>query len=367
MKVLVTGGCGFIGRWLCRRLQQRGVDVVAYDSLDPQVHKGREPKLAGVTVVRASVLDAESLSRALDGARCVFHFSASVGVGQSQYEPAHYTRTNLLGTATLLEQIVASKRRPKLVLAGSMSSYGEGAYLCEECGAVEPQNRPEEQLRNREWEMRCPTCGREAKPIPTPETKSLRPTSIYAFTKKGQEELCLILGKSYGFPVTVLRFFNVYGPEQSLSNPYTGVVAIFLSRLKNRKPPVIYEDGLQTRDFVSVHDVVQACELAMESSETDFNIFNVGTSRPTSVLSVASTLTELLALDIKPDIRGKYRKGDIRHCYADISRITQLLHYTPRVPLREGFKEVVEWANTTKAFDAFEQAEDELISRGLLS
>jgi len=369
VKAVVTGGCGFIGRWLCRKLKDKGIEVVAYDSLDPQVHSQKPDELPGVATVRGNMLDRDLLARTIADADYIFHFAAAVGVGQSQYEIARYCEANITGNAHLLE--ILSQRRGRLrrlIVAGSMSAYGEGAYRCRRCGLVAPEPRPDAQLRRREWEMRCPTCSATVEPVGTSETKPLRPTSVYALTKKAQEELSLIVGKSYGFPVTVFRFFNVYGPGQSLSNPYTGVAAIFLSRLKNGKAPVVYEDGLQTRDFVSVHDIVQANLLAMDNPKADFQVFNVGTGKPTSILDVAETLSRLLGVEsLKPEIKGQFRSGDIRHCYADITRISEALGYRPSVTIEDGFRELVEWARTAPAFDRFEQAQRELAARGLVS
>ena len=269
MRTLVTGGAGFIGSHLVRRLTEAGADVVVLDSIDEQVHDGRQPELPdGVELVRGDVGDLAAVERAIAGVDKVVHLAAAVGVGQSMYEIDRYVRQNTLATATFLERIVAMSPRPsRLVVASSMSIYGEGEYECSEHGRVAPGPRPEAQLLAREWEAHCPECDRTLAPLPTSESKPLIPTSIYAITKRDHEELCLVTGAAYGIPTVALRFFNVYGPGQALSNPYTGVAAIFASRLLNGHAPVIFEDGEQTRDFIHVSDIVEGIVLALEADD----------------------------------------------------------------------------------------------------
>jgi dTDP-L-rhamnose 4-epimerase len=228
--------------------------------------------------------------------------------------------------------------------------------------------RTEEQLKSKEWEMRCPNCDRIVNPIPTSEEKPLHPTSIYAITKRDQEEMCLAVGRAYGLPTIALRYFNVYGPRQSLNNPYTGVCAIFSARIKNDNPPLIFEDGLQSRDFVSVHDIVEANILAMEHANADYNVFNVGTGESTNILEIAQILVRWYNKDkeVEPEITNKYRAGDIRHCFADISRIRDKMGYKPKVDFEEGMKELVEWGEKEEAMDRFEEAHEELLGRGLV-
>ncbi|NIO20318.1 MAG: NAD-dependent epimerase/dehydratase family protein, partial [Candidatus Aenigmarchaeota archaeon] len=253
----------------------------------------------------------------------------------------------------------------KLIAASSMSIYGEGAYECKDCGAVYPKLRSEVQLKSRLWEMKCPACGKEAKPISTKEDKPLHPTSVYAISKRDQEELCLVVGRAYGLPTVALRFFNVYGPRQSLSNPYTGVAAIFSSRIKNNNPPLIFEDGLQSRDFVSVRDIVEANLLAMKNSNANYKSLNVGTGKPATVLDIANTLAKLYGKELKPEIVNKYRSGDIRHCYSDITEIRKL-GFEPKVGLEDGLAELVNWGKTEEAVDKTEDAQKELIEKGLV-
>ena len=267
-KVLVTGGAGFIGSHLVDRLVELGHTVRILDNLDPQVHPGgKKPDYLnpGAEFVAGDVRDRETVRRALQGVEVVFHEAAAVGVGQSQYRIQHYVDVNTRGTATLLDVLANEPNSvEKIVVAASMSSYGEGKARCPECGIVKPTLRPESQMAAGQWEVRCPYCQTPTEPVPTDERTPRQVNSVYSLTKKDQEDLVLLFGRTYGVQAVALRYFNVFGPRQSLSNPYTGVAAIFISRLKNGNRPVVYEDGQQTRDFVSVHDVVQANILAME-------------------------------------------------------------------------------------------------------
>jgi dTDP-L-rhamnose 4-epimerase len=369
MKILVTGGAGFIGSHLVDALVGEGHEVTIYDNLDPQVHPGGRPPRhlnPGAEFIRGDVLDREAMKSAVGRAEIIFHKASAVGVGQSQYQIAHYVGANTAGTATLLDILVNSKHNVrKLIVAASMSSYGEGLYECTSCGPCRPPLRSEEQMAEGDWEPRCPSCGTPTSPIPTPEEAALHCNSIYAITKKDQEEMCLLIGKTYGIPVVSLRYFNVYGPRQSLSNPYTGVAAIFMSRIKNDRPPVIYEDGLQTRDFVSVEDVVQANLLAMEHSEADGEIFNVGTGTALTIRGVAEILAKAYGKAIHPDVTKKFRKGDVRHCYADNAKLRRLLGFSPKFSFEEGIQGLIEWSQTAEAVDHFEEAKAELEAKGL--
>jgi dTDP-L-rhamnose 4-epimerase len=369
MNVLVTGGAGFIGTHLSRRLLAEGASVTALDSLDPQVHgpRPRIPKARRLRSVRADVRDRDALAREVRRADAVVHLAAAVGVGQSQYQIDRYVDVNLRGTGLLLDVLANTRHRVRRILvAGSMSSYGEGACECRRCGRVRPGLRSEADLKRGGWEPRCPACGGPVRSVPTRESDRFACTSIYAVTKAAQEELVLNYGTAYGVPAVALRFFNVYGPGQSLSNPYTGVAAIFMSRLKNGRPPVIYEDGLQSRDFVSVHDVARACHLALVRRPGPQRVFNVGTGRPVPVRELAERLAGILGVEIPPRIEGRFRSGDIRHCFADIGAIRKGLGYAPKTGLEDGLRELVEWAGSAEARDGFEQAQAELRRRGLL-
>ena len=369
LNVLVTGGAGFIGSHLVDALVERGHRVRVLDLLVSQVHGEDQPQHLNdeAEFIRGDVCDGELLERALDRIDVVYHEAAEVGVGQSMYEIQRYVRANDLGTSVLLEAL--SKRREqvrKLVVASSMSIYGEGGYTCAHCGPVYPQLRPTTQLLDRRWEMECPTCDSKLQPAPTREDKPLFPTSVYAITKQDQEQFCLVVGRAYGIPTVALRYFNVYGPRQALSNPYTGVCAIFSSRLLNDQQPVIFEDGEQTRDFVHVSDIVRANLLALETDRADYQAVNIGTGTATSIRHVTSLLTEGLGKTIEPDIVGKYREGDIRHCVADISRARALLGYEPQVRLEQGIPELLDWVREQTATDQVAQATAELETRQLV-
>jgi dTDP-L-rhamnose 4-epimerase len=322
-KVLITGGAGFIGSHLADELLAHGYQVRALDCLSPQVHgEGRQrPDYLNreVELIVGDVCDKDAVQRALEGVDAVYHFAAAVGVGQSMYEVAHYTRVNNLGTAVLMEALIA---RPveRLVIASSMSLYGEGLYRTGSGEVREGFERSLDQLRRADWELHD-ADGSVLRPFPTPETKSAALASVYALSKFDQERMCLMTGRAYQIPTVALRFFNAYGPRQALSNPYTGVLAIFASRLLNDSPPKIFEDGLQQRDFVSVYDVARACRLALEKPEAAGEVINVGSGEPQTVQAIASRLARVMGKEaIEPEILGKYRVGDIRHCFADISK-----------------------------------------------
>jgi dTDP-L-rhamnose 4-epimerase len=367
MRTLVTGGCGFIGSHLVRLLVEQGDEVVVLDSLERQVHDGRPPSLpADVRLFEGTVGDADLVDRALEGVDRVVHLAAAVGVGQSMYEIAAYVEKNTYATAVFLERLVARSPRPaRLVVASSMSIYGEGEYECPVHGAVAPGPRDERQLVARRWEVRCPSCDRELRPVGTRETKPLIPTSIYAITKRDHEEMCLVTGIAYAIPTVALRFFNVYGPGQALSNPYTGVAAIFASRLLNRRPPVIFEDGRQSRDFIHVSDIVRGIMRALESDTAVGQALNLGTGRATTVNEVAELLSRGIGIDIEPERTGRYRAGDIRHCYADTRRAAELLGFRALVALEDGMVELAEWLAGQEAVDHVEAATNELVARGL--
>jgi dTDP-L-rhamnose 4-epimerase len=344
--ILVTGGAGFIGSHLVDALVARGHRVRVLDNLVDQVHGDSGPQYLNpkAEFLRGDVCDPEVVNRALEGVDVVYHKAAEVGVGQSMYEITRYVRANDLGTAVLLDAIV--KRRPqvrKLVVASSMSIYGEGAYSCPTCGSLQPKLRPVSQLLERDWELKCPQCNSNLTPVPTNEDKPLIPSSVYAISKQDQEQFCLVVGRAYDIPVIALRYFNVYGTRQALSNPYTGVCAIFSARLLNDLPPLIFEDGEQTRDFVHVNDIVQANLLALENDGANYEALNIGTGRPVSISEIALLLARGLDKEISPQVTGKYREGDIRHCVADISRARTLLGYEPKVTLEDGIPELLEW------------------------
>lgn len=366
--VLITGGAGFIGSHLADELISHGYSVRALDNLSPQVHgpERRRPSYLSreVELVVGDVRDKEAVRQALQGIDAVYHLAAMVGVGQSMYEIAQYTDVNNLGTAVLLEALV---ERPveRLVVASSMSLYGEGLYCAPDGAIVEGQERSLEQLKGRQWELRG-AAGESLKPLPTPESKSPCLSSVYALSKYDQERLCMVVGRAYNIPTVALRFFNVFGTRQALSNPYTGVLAIFAARFLNNKPPLINEDGYQQRDFVSVYDVARACRLALEVQEAASRVFNVGSGRHYTVRDIAAKLAPLLGMEyIQPEITGKYRMGDIRHCFADITLARKVLGYEPSVSLEDGLVELAAWLKEQIAVDYVPHAHAELAVRGL--
>jgi dTDP-L-rhamnose 4-epimerase len=370
--ILVTGGAGYIGSHLVDALVAGGYRVTVLDSLEPQVHRsGTWPTYANpkATYVRGDVRDRAAFEPLVLATDAVVHFAAAVSIGQSMYQIDRYVDVNTRGTALLLDILVNTKHHvQKVVVASSIGVYGEGAYRCATHGDVAPPIRSESRLAAREWEQRCPECDAAVESIPTPEDKALYRDNIYSMTKYHQEEMVLLIGKTYGIPAVAPRFFNVYGPRQSLSNPYAGVAAIWLSRLLNGRQPVVFEDGLQLRDFVSIHDVVSCLVLIIEQSGADFLPVNVGSGDRVTILEIAELLNQLLGTSIEPQVTRTGRRFDIRHNTADISRATDTLGYRPVVTLEEGFRELIAWAKTTPdvAEDFFDRALEELNEKGLL-
>jgi len=365
-RVLITGGAGFIGSHLADRLLERGFEVRVLDSLVAQVHGDRAPDYLDdeVELVRADLRDEAAVRRALRGVEAVYHFAAAVGVGQSMYEIRSYTSVNSVGTAVLLESLAAQPVE-KLVVASSMSVYGEGLYR-DASGRVHlAAERSLEQLKNGAWEF-TDERGEPLEAIPTPETKPPRLGSVYALTKYAQENMCLMVGRAYRIPTVALRFFNVYGPRQALSNPYTGVLAIFASRYLNNRPPLIFEDGNQKRDFVNVGDIVQACVSCLHAPDAADRVLNVGSGQAFTIRELAERIARALGkTHIEPQITGKYRVGDIRHCFADIGRARSLLGYAPQVSLEQGILELAAWLDGRTATDRLDSASAELAQRGL--
>lgn len=369
MQVLVTGGAGFIGSHLVDALLAQGHTVRILDALVPQVHgpNAAWPSWvpAGVEAQRGDVRDPATWATALTGCEVVYHLAAEVGVGQSMYEITRYMDANTMGTAHLLEILAQGRFRPrKLIVASSMSIYGEGAYRTSGGEVVYPALRTEATLQQRQWDVFAPHAD-ALTPLPTDEDKPLRPTSIYAVSKRDQEEMCLSVGRAYGIPTVAFRFFNVYGPRQALSNPYTGVAAIFSGRLLNGKAPVIFEDGHQGRDFINVKDIVQGLLLPLTTDAADYEAVNLGTGRCIGVLEVAETLIRQLGSDVAPLVNHQYRAGDIRYCFADIRKAQRLLGFAPTVSFEAGMEELVTWLRQQTAVDRVDAATAELAARGL--
>lgn len=367
-RILITGGAGFIGSHLADNLLEHGYDVRVLDVLSPQVHgpDGRRPDYlhADVELRVGDVRDPVAVRRALEDVDAVYHFAAKVGVGQSMYQVCDYTAVNNEGTAVLLEALIA---RPveRLVVASSMSIYGEGLYRTAGGELVSGLERPLAQLQAHDWELRT-SRGEPLRPVPTPETKAPALASVYALGKYDQERMCLLVGRAYKIPTVALRFFNVYGPRQALANPYTGVLAIFAARYLADQSPLIFEDGLQRRDFVNVRDVAEGCRLALEVTRAADKVFNLGSGEHFTVRAVAERVAAALDKShIEPRIAQQYRVGDIRHCFADITRAKRVLGYEPQVAFEEGVAELAEWLQGREAVAQTSDAGSELAARGL--
>ena len=366
--VLITGGAGFIGSHLADELLAHGYRVRALDSLAPQVHgpDAKRPDYLGedVELQVGDVRNPEAVRKALEGVDHVFHFAAVVGVGQSMYEIARYTDVNDVGTAIVLEALLRHPVR-RLVIASSMSLYGEGLYRRADGTVAEAGERTIEQLKAGDWQVRDEK-GNALTPEPTPEWKTAQNPSIYALDKFHQEKMCHLIGKAYDIPTVALRFFNAFGTRQALSNPYTGVLAIFGSRFLNDNPPLIFEDGQQRRDFVSVKDVARACRLAIERDEAIGGTFNVGSGRSYTIEETARKVAKAMGkAHLEPEISGKYRVGDVRHCFPDISLAAERLGYVPEIMLDDGLAELTEWVAAQTAEDRVDQMRAELTARGL--
>lgn len=371
MFALVTGGAGFIGSHLVDGLLAKGARVRVLDNLLPQAHPSGTARFLSkeAELTLGDLRSRDAVDRALDGVDTVFHLGGIVGNGQSMIELREYTDVNVVGTATLLEAMVARRAAiRRLVVASSMVVYGDGAYACPEHGEL--RQRPErsiDRMKRGLWEPTCPTCGRDVRPIPTSEGHTLAPTSTYGVCKRDQEELSLVVGRAYGLPTVALRYLNTYGSRQAISNPYTGVCAIMVMRYLLKRSPTIFEDGGQLRDPTHVSDVVHATILAAEAGrEAVGQAINIGRGKPIGVLSMARALGRAVATTIEPEVTGQFREGDIRHCYADVSLAKRLLGWEARVSFEQGARELAEWASSEAPTDRTEDANAELRERGLI-
>lgn len=367
-KILITGGAGFIGSHLCDELLQNDYEVRVLDSLIEQVHgpHAKRPDYLNpeVELIVGDVRDKEIVKQALENIDAVYHFAARVGVGQSMYEINEYTDVNNRGTAVLMETL-AKNPVERLIVASSMSIYGEGLYKSSKGKIHQDVSRKVEDLKQGDWELKDEE-GFPLVPVATPESKKPSLASVYALSKYDQEVMSLICGKAYNIPTVALRFFNVYGTRQALSNPYTGVLAIFASRFLNNKAPIIFEDGNQKRDFVSVKDVARACRLALEKEEAAYEVINVGSGNSYTVDEIAQKLGHTMGSEhLQPITTGEYRVGDIRHCFGDISKAKELLEFEPEVAMEDGMEELAAWLEEQVAVDNVEHAKEELAARGL--
>jgi dTDP-L-rhamnose 4-epimerase len=372
-RVLVTGGAGFIGSHVVDKLVAHGDDVVVLDNLEPQVHGPgqRRPEYlnAAVELVVGDIRDRALVGRLVAASDSIVHLAAAVGVAQSMYEMERFVDVNTRGTAILLEAATQkSSKIERIVVASSMSLYGEGRCSCPSCGPFDPALRSVEELQRGDFEVHCPRCHAVAAPAPTPEDARLVATTVYAVTKRDQEDLVMAASAAYGISAAALRLFNVYGPRQSLSNPYTGIAAIFSSRLLNGNKPLVFEDGRQTRDFTHVSDVAEAFVRVLDGTRADGQVFNVGAARPHTLLELGELLAREIGVEWKPEITGAFRKGDIRHCSADGSRLQQALGFRPQIEFRDGVRELVEWVRSShKPADRVDNALSELAERGLVT
>lgn len=363
MKILVTGGAGFIGSHTVDLLIEKGYEVVVLDNLEPQVHYNKRPDYlnAEAEYILGDVTKKTDWLKALRNVDAIIHLVAMVGVGQSMYQPVRYLTANTIGTANmyevLLEKTEIRKNIQKIIVASSKSIYGEGAYECKEHGIVYPGLRSIEQLERRDWEIHCPICGEYVKHVGITEEKPAQNLSTYALSKYDTERIAVNFGFALRIPTIAFRYFNVYGPRQSLNNPYTGVAAIFLSRIKNSNPPIIFEDGNQMRDFIYVEDIARVNLLGLEKNVG--GVYNIGTGKPTSILDIAKTLIDIFDSKVEPEITEEFRVGDNRHDFADISKVKRELGFKPEWDLKQGFEKLVEWGETQEAIDMFEEAENE--------
>jgi dTDP-L-rhamnose 4-epimerase len=374
--ILITGGLGFIGQQVAAILLKQHCSISLFDNLSVQIH-GAVPDLSAlellrnkrITVLRGDVRSRTDWESAVQDCDCVVHLAAETGTAQSMYEMHRYTETNVGGTSLLLD-VLANRRHKvrKLILASSRSVYGEGAYVCGNCGPVAPAMRSEQALREGHWEHQCPRCDKPATPIATSEQSPTAPASIYAATKLSQEHQFRIAGCAFGIPSVILRFQNVYGEGQSLKNPYTGILSIFSNQLRAGKTVRLYEDGEESRDFVHVSDVARAVQLAVDSGRADGMTLNVGSGVPTSVRSIAMLLKDCYSSKSDIVVSGEFRIGDIRHGYADLTLIKDRLGFTPQISLTDGIKRYARWVVTQAPQpDHLDRAAEELRSRGLMA
>ncbi|KAA0548345.1 SDR family NAD(P)-dependent oxidoreductase [Bacillus sp. BGMRC 2118] len=372
--ILITGGAGFIGSNLALKLLEKGNNVTVLDNLSPQIHgeDGTKSELFlnikdKVTFIQGDVVNMDDWREALKGQDVVVHLAAETGTGQSMYEINKYIDVNVKGTSNLLHILTNEEHQvKKIVIAASRAIYGEGMYHCSEHGTVYPIARKEEDMATGDFEVKCPICNRDVEVMATTEETKIHPTSIYGITKQMQEDMCMVAGKSIGVPVVGYRYQNVYGPGQSLKNPYTGILSIFSTIIKNGNNINIFEDGKESRDFVYIDDVVDATILGIEKDEANYESFNVGTGVMTNVLEVAHTLKEKYGSDTEINISGNFRLGDIRHNYADLTKIQEKLGFTPKVSFEQGISKFVAWVNEQEVVeDNYQKSIEEMKKKGL--
>ncbi|MFH0709182.1 MAG: SDR family NAD(P)-dependent oxidoreductase [Pseudomonadota bacterium] len=370
-KILITGGAGFIGSNLALKLIEKGYTITVLDNLSPQIHTASSPLYFSikdkVTFIEGDVRNKADWLSALEGQDAVVHLAAETGTGQSMYEIEKYVDVNIKGTAILLDILTNSNHSiKKILIASSRSIYGEGKYNCPNCGVVYPHERKDADMRLGDFQVKCPLCGTNVDLLSTDEESKIHPSSLYGITKQNQEQMVLTIGKALSIPSVVFRYQNVYGPGQSLSNPYTGILSIFSTRINNGNDIVIFEDGLESRDFVYIDDVVDATILGLEKEEADFEVFNVGSGKRTDVLTVAQTLQNEYDSDVNITISGNYRMGDIRDNYADLTKITETLGFIPKIDFETGIQRFAQWVKTQEIMtDNYETSIQEIKDKGL--
>jgi len=372
MNVLVTGGAGFIGTNLVRRLLREGCEITVLDIFSPQVHGETQclsSDLAGNVDLRiADVRDESAVSRALEGQDVIVHLAAETGTGQSMYEVLRYEDVNVKGTAVIMHCLMKCKNSgvQKVILASSRAVYGEGRYRCLVDGVVYPESRRVGDMSEGRFEVQCPICGAECSAEPTPEDSPLRPLSFYGLTKQIQEQIISLFSKQIGFSWASLRYQNVYGPGQSLKNPYTGILAIFSSQARLNQPINIFEDGNESRDFVYIDDVVEATWRCIGTRDT-VGALNVGSGEPITVMEVVEAVTEFFSSNSRVSVGGAFREGDIRHCMADLKKAQALIEFKPHVHFGEGVRRFLAWARAEElAPNRYAFSLDEMRQRGLL-
>lgn len=374
MKILITGGAGFIGSNLAIKLLEKGYEVRILDNLSEQIH-GKNPDTSElynsiknkVEFIKGTVTSREDWLKAIKGMDIIVHLAAETGTGQSMYEIEKYTKVNIEGTAIMWDLLTNEKHNvSKVIVAASRAIYGEGKYYCDLHKEVYPLERKMEDLEKGDFEVKCPFCNKNVKLIGTTEDSKIHSTSLYGLTKAVQEEMSLLLGKNLNIPVVTYRYQNVYGPGQSLKNPYTGILSIFSTRIKNKKDINIFEDGKESRDFVYISDVVDATILGIEKEEANYETFNVGTGENVDVLTVANTLKRMYKSNVEIKVSGNFRLGDIRHNYADISKANKLLGYIPKISFEQGIEKFVNWVNTQPIEeDNYDKSIEEMKGKGL--
>jgi dTDP-L-rhamnose 4-epimerase len=369
--ILITGGAGFIGSNLALKLIDKGCDIVVLDNLSPQIHPENSPLYNSikdkVKFIKGTVLNYDDWKIALENIDVVVHLAAETGTGQSMYEIEKYTDVNIKGTSIFLDILANEKHSvKKMIIASSRSIYGEGKYSCTKDGVVYPTERKDEDMANGDFNVKCPICNENANLLATDESSKIHPSSIYGITKQVQEQMFLVMGKSLNIPAVAFRYQNVYGAGQSLSNPYTGILSIFSTRIKNGNDINIFEDGKESRDFVYIDDAVEATILGIEKDEANYEVFNVGLGKAIDVMTVANTLVKTYESKSKIKISGNYRLGDIRDNYADLKKIKETLGFEPKISFEEGISRFTKWVEKQDIVeDKYEKSIEEMKDKGL--